>query len=300
MKRFKSKKSHSNFVIYLGLFIISMSFTIKYLYSSNKIDEDTLIDILINDSLGNYNKKISEVDFILKYALDIDLKKKDKPVISEKLEKEVIEVNSEPLIYIYNTHQEEQYKSGFLDSYNVPTNVLIASKILKEYLKDLGINALVEEDSVSEKLHSLNWKYGYSYRVSRMFLEKAYEENPTLKYFIDIHRDSSVYERTTVEIDNKNYARLLFVVGLDNPNYEPNLKFAEELRKKLNMFDSKICRGIMKKSGAKVNGIYNQDFNDKVILIEVGGQYNNIKEVNNSLQVLANVLVEYIKEDQNE
>ena len=32
----------------------------------------------------------------------------------------------------------------------------------------------------------------------------------------------------------------------------------------------------MKKQGYGVNGIYNQDFSPKVMLVEVGGQYNNI------------------------
>ena len=56
----------------------------------------------------------------------------------------------------------------------------------------------------------------------------------------------------------------------------------------------------MKKSGKGVNGVYNQDFHANTMLIEVGGQYNNIREVNNSLKVLARILAEYIKEDLND
>ena len=41
--------------------------------------------------------------------------------------------------------------------------------------------------------------------------------------------------------------------------------------------------------------IYNQDFDPNTILIEVGGQYNYIEEVNNSLKVFANVLYDYLK-----
>jgi len=54
----------------------------------------------------------------------------------------------------------------------------------------------------------------------------------------------------------------------------------------------------MKKSGKGVNGVYNQDFSPDAILIEVGGQYNNISEVNNTLKVLAKILANYIKEEE--
>ena len=63
------------------------------------------------------------------------------------------------------------------------------------------------------------------------------------------------------------------------------------------MEEPTLDRGVLKKSGKGVNGIYNQDFNSNTMLIEVGGQYNNIIEVNNTLKVFAKVLSKYIKED---
>ena len=53
----------------------------------------------------------------------------------------------------------------------------------------------------------------------------------------------------------------------------------------------------MKKSGKGVNGVYNQDFDPNTVLIEMGGQYNYITEVNNSLKVLAEILAGYVKEN---
>lgn len=304
MGRFKSKKKFNNLIIYIGLFLLSVAFTIKYLYQENLINNNTIVDILINDSLGSYKNNISDVDFLLKYVLNIELVN-DTTVNKDESDSTKLEITnknddikvSEPLIYIYNTHQEEKYQSTFLGEYNIASTVFTASKILKEYLEDLGIGVIVEEDNVTEKLHSLNWKYGYSYKVSRMFMESAVEENPSLKYFIDLHRDSSKYEKTTTEINDEKYARLLFVVGLDNPNYEPNLALAENLKMKIKNYNEDLFRGIMKKSGKGVNGVYNQDFNENAILIEVGGQYNNISEVNNTLKVLAKILADYIKED---
>ena len=93
--------------------------------------------------------------------------------------------------------------------------------------------------------------------------------------------------------------KVLFVVGLDHDNYEPNLALAENLRKRIEEYNKNLFRGIMKKSGTGVNGIYNQDFSPNTMLIEVGGQYNNISEVNNTLKVLAPILKEFIEDDMN-
>lgn len=297
MKKFKSKKKRSKLIWYVGLFLISMSFSISYILREDLVNNDTVIDILLNDF--DSSKNITDIDFLLKYALNINLSKNE-IAFKENTQDNIENINnevvsSEPLIYIYNTHQTEAYQSSYLENYNISSTVLVASKILKEYLTDLGFNVIVEEDDVAAKLHSLNWKYGYSYKVSRMFLEDTYKENPSLVYFIDLHRDSSVYEKTTTEIDGEKYAKILFVIGLDHDNYEPNLKLAEDLSTILKKYNENLYRGITKKSGKGVNGIYNQDFNENTMLIEVGGQYNNISEVNNTLKVFAQVLNDYIR-----
>lgn len=307
MARFKSKKKFNNIFIYLGLFLISVALTIKFLYDNDFVNNNTIVDILISDNLGNYkNNKITDVDFLLKYALNVDLKKEDKEVTKEEETEEKVEVaekkdtqidTTKPIIYIYNTHQEEKYQSGTLLPYNITPTIFMASKMLKEYLEDEGIPTLVEENNVADTLRSMNLKYGSSYKISRMFLKDAKKNNPSLKFFIDLHRDSSVYDKTTTKIDNEAYARILFVVGLDNENYEPNLALAEKLRDRIKAYNEDLYRGIMKKSGKGVNGIYNQDFDPNTVLIEIGGQYNNITEVNNSLKVLAKILASYVKEN---
>ena len=102
------------------------------------------------------------------------------------------------------------------------------------------------------------------------------------------------------EIDGVKYARVMFIVGLEHNNYDANLKLANTLNEKINEINSSLSRGVMKKQGKGVNGIYNQDFSPNGFLIEVGGQYNSIDEVNNTLKVLAKVLFSYISEEQNE
>ena len=297
------------------MFILSIVASIWYIKKKNLVKEDTIVEHILKTNFMPVRKNLNDIDFILKYALNVDLEK-DKEVIAPEQEdkenvkvevsdNENLEINDhfkelENIVYIYNTHQEEKYQNTYLEEFNITPSVFLASKMLKEYLKELGIGSIVEMQNVADKLHSMNLKYSGSYKVTRIFMDEAYKNNPSLKYFIDLHRDSSVYDKTVTTINGKKYAKVLIIVGLENPNYKENLVLAERIKEKIINFDKSLFRSIYKKSGAGVNGIYNQDFNKNTILLEVGGQYNNIEEVDNTLQVLANILEEIIKEDQNE
>ena len=208
-------------------------------------------------------------------------------------EKEV----TEPIVYLYNTHQLEEYKQENQESYNVTPNVMMLSYIVREKLNDKGIPTIVEENDVSAFLQANNWSYASSYKVTRLLMEDAKTKNPTLKYFIDLHRDSVSKSISTATINEKSYAKILFIIGLENPNYQENLTVTTTIN---NMLEEKypgITRGIYKKEGKGVNGVYNQDFDKNTILFEVGGPENTIDEVLNTADAISTVLAEYIKGD---
>ena len=121
-----------------------------------------------------------------------------------------------------------------------------------------------------------------------------------IKYYFDIHRDSVSKSVTTVEIDGKSYAKILFVLGLENDNYKENQKTMEEINALSNKYYPGLSRGIYKKEGAGVNGVYNQDISSNSILIEVGGVDNNIDEVLNTTEAISNILYYYIEGEDNE
>lgn len=235
------------------------------------------------------NFNILDEELFIKYTLNLNIDNKKSHKVISINNKEVLN-NIDPLIYIYNTHQLEEYKSNYIEVYNIKPTVLLGSLILKEYLSKYNINSLVEEENLTDMRNNMNLKYGKSYQVSRVMLEKRKEEYPTLKYFIDIHRDSGIY------ILDK-YAKILLVVGLDQNNYQDNLNLSENLCIKVNDYMDGLCRGVMKKSGKNVNGIYNQDFSSNTILIEVGGNNNSIESVNNTMEVLAKILSDIVKEN---
>lgn len=270
----KKKKIQRKIIIFL-LEMILILIIIKIIRTNYKINEDKLI-YLTYSYLGKAQKKEN----------------------NEIVFKETENTNQRsPTVYIYNTHQTESYLYDKVNNYNLDYNVMFASYILKEYLKDYNILSFVESASIKKVLNENNLIYKDSYKASRILLEESIINYPTLKYFIDLHRDSSVYEKTTCVIDNKSYAKILFVLGLENKNYLENEKMINSLNERLIKVNSCLSRGITKKSGVGVDGVYNQDFNNNAILIELGGQYNTITEVNNTLKIFAKVLAEYILEE---
>lgn len=277
MGKFKSispNKRKKKRVIKLILFLLAIILAINYLLKKVKIDQK-YIKLITSSYLGlNFEEKNEE---------------KLIPVFKEQ---------NDPIIYIYNTHQTENYKYNKLSSYNIDYSVMFASYILQSYLKEYDIDSFVETESISKILNNKNLLYKDSYIASRDLLEKSILLYPNLKYFIDIHRDSAIYEKTTCEMNGKKYAKIMFVVGLEHDNYLLNKSIAEKLNQKIIEVNSCLSRGILEKSGEGVNGIYNQDFHKNTILLEIGGQYNEISEVNNTLKVLANILYEYIMEDE--
>ena len=89
----------------------------------------------------------------------------------------------------------------------------------------------------------------------------------------------------------------MFLLGLENTNYKSNQVFMEKLEKWLNINYPRLSRGIYEKKGKGVNGVYNQDFSSNCILIEVGGEENTYEEVTNTMDVIAQMFYEYMKEE---
>ena len=209
-----------------------------------------------------------------------------------------IEISS-PIVYIYNSHQLENYNPNNIEVYNIKPNVMMTSYMLRENLNKANINTIVEEENVTELLRINNWKGSKAYDATRLLINDAKDKNKSLKYFLDIHRDSVSHDKTTITIDNIPYARFYFVIGLENPNYQENMAFAKKLDAILNSSHKGISKGILQKQGKGVNGVYNQDIDKNLLLIEVGGFENTIEEVKNSVDVLSDALIKYIKEDNN-
>ena len=316
LKNKKKKKHIIKKSLFIMTFLLSLFFTIRLLASiSIKDQQDEFLTFLLENQniyLEDKRQGFSYFHKMMMKLLNIDLaspltflNRDYKGLTSNtvvKLKKnetsKKIETKKEnPTIYIYNTHQTEEYKPTSYLEYSVNPNVLMASYILEEQLSKKGHVVLVEEESVSRLRTTLGLNYAGSYKVTRSMMENAKKNNPTLKYYIDLHRDSLTRDKTTLTVDGKSYAKILFIVGLENSNYQENLDFTNKISDLLNQKVKGLSKGIYKKEGPLVNGVYNQDFSNRVILIELGGNENTIDEVYRSLIVLGEVLDEVIKND---
>lgn len=271
----------------------------------NKILKITLISLLI----FSYYFIIKNSNFIENITKDIEDKYSNKSINIEKFKTEVvykslnkiididdlkisksISINSNNKVYIYNTHDTEKYNLPYTSDYSIIPDVTLASKILKEYLKNYNIDSYIETSSMKEYLSKNKLKYTDSYKASRYYLEKKLTKD--YKLILDIHRDSLRHKYTLYEKDNKKYARILFIIGASNKDYKKNKLIADNLNTRLNNKYKGISRGVTLREDIS----YNQDLNNKIILIKIGGIDSTLEEVNNTMEVLAKIISDYIKE----
>lgn len=200
----------------------------------------------------------------------------------------------DPIVYIYNTHQLEGYSATNFEEYNITPNVLMASYLLKEKLNKIGIPTIVETSNITDFLNLNNWNYSYSYQASKFFITDTLNQYPNLKLLIDLHRDAIPKAASTTTINGKNYAKVLFVVGMEHENANANLELANLLSNKIKEKYPTLSRGVMTKEGKGVNGIYNQNLSPNSVLIECGGNENSIDEVMNTIEALSVIIKEYL------
>ena len=270
----------------------------KHLSMSNlTIKDKEITDLIINNTYTYNDENIIKkvINTVVDRNNPIKLMNNDyKKYINTT---EVIKLEEElPLIYLYNSHQTEEYKSSTYAEFSVNPTVVMNDYILEDIFNKNGFKTIVEENSIKDILNKNNWNYTYSYKASRVLLEDSIIKNPSLKYFIDIHRDSLTRDKTTITIDNKDYAKVIFLIGLENPKYEENLQFTEKINNKMNELYPGLSKGIYKKGGPGVNGVYNQDFSPYTILIEIGGYENTTNEVLNTTIAFSKCFMEVLNE----
>lgn len=209
---------------------------------------------------------------------------------------QVSKMKTEPLVYIYNTHQSEEYQGKAFEPYNITPGVMMAAYLFQDKLEKLEVNAIVLEDNVIDYMNLNNMKYSQSYKASRKFIEQTIKNTPSLKLIIDLHRDSVSKEKATTIINNKSCAKISFVIGNEHDNYEQNLELTNKLNNMIKEKYPNLTRGVLIKGGKGNNGIYNQDISPKQTLIEIGSHESTIDEVLNTIELLSPIIEEFVHE----
>nr|WP_269448516.1 stage II sporulation protein P [Metabacillus kandeliae] len=212
-----------------------------------------------------------------------EITKKDKPDSAPPLT-----TAGRKAVFLYSTHTTEAYKP--LLKSNKAVDVTLVSKILQRDLISKGIGTEVSGTNVQDIVEKRNWNYARSYDASRPVVMEAMKKDKDLQYVIDIHRDVGKH---TAVIREKKYAQLAFIIGGKNPNKEYNIQVAKDLHSLLEKKYPGISRGVFLKNSKGSNSLYNQDVSKNALLVEVGGEENNLPELEASAEAMADVFSTY-------
>ncbi len=196
--------------------------------------------------------------------------------------------------FIYHSHNRESWVpelpgvTELSDAYDPEINITLLGKRLAERLEEEGIGTKVSDKDYPSTVQGFNYNLSYSYSLKTV--QEASATYPALQYYFDIHRDSQRRDLTTVEIDGTEYAQVYFVIGHQNPNWQQNEAFAEQIHQRLEEKYPGLSRGIFGKTAQTGNGEYNQHISPFAILIEVGGPENTLEESYRTIDILAEMI----------
>lgn len=194
-------------------------------------------------------------------------------------------------VFIYHTHWYESFLPYLKTenpnlAFHPEKNITKVGKQFAAELEKLGIGA-----QVSDKSYAYVDRKDY-YSESGKTVQAAMQQNKDLHYFFDIHRDSQRRGKTAVTINGRDFARVMFVIGKGNDDYEQNYKLAKRFHDQLQKMYPGLSRGVYSPGGKGVNGVYNQDLSPNALLIEVGGVDNTFEELNRTASALARAFAE--------
>lgn len=292
--KFKSKKRIKLKFKYLIFIIIIILIYLLFSYISSNfklvtINKNAISKILLNNSIHIiYNEDDNYFNKILQKFININdpvgiLKNQteNKIILKDKLKLSSYKYK----VYLYNTHDLEQYKD-FIQ--NIKISVGNASLLLSNNLKSIGIDVIVEKQKVSDLTNN---DLSKSFDISKTLIENIIQSE-NIDLFIDLHRDDEKKEVTTLELNGKKYAKVKFVVGRKNKNYMLNYNLTELINRKIKEKYPDLTRGIVLND----NYTYNQELSEKIIFINIGGYENDIVEIKNTIDLLGPIIKEVLDE----
>lgn len=205
---------------------------------------------------------------------------------------------NEPLVLILHTHTTEAYIDEGTYYYNPKKavaetrsrkdeeNVIAVGEVVKDVLEDMGIGVLHVTDY--HDIYVFNESYGHSYKTAKKYLEMY----PSIKYVIDLHRDSVIHTngvkvQPVTEIDGKTAAQVMFVIGtngsgLNHSEWEKNLTLAVKLQERLVKEYPDLTRPLNIRSGR-----FNQHLSAGMLLWEMGSCGNTLQQAKYSARLVA-------------
>jgi stage II sporulation protein P len=209
-------------------------------------------------------------------------------------------VKNAPQILIYHSHATESYmpnSEGNYHTLNEKNSVIAAGNALTKVLQDKYKYKVIHDKTLHDKQ-----SYAYSYANSLVTIKNNLNKYKSLNVILDLHRDAFEVKTAaekkaskaeyTVNINNKNAAKIMLVIAKGNPNYAELEKFAVYLKKKMD----KLYPGLFFKITVMQRGKYNQYFSNHSMLVEIGCMLNTSEEAQYSAELFGKVLGEVMKD----
>ncbi|NLB19051.1 MAG: stage II sporulation protein P, partial [Syntrophomonadaceae bacterium] len=197
-------------------------------------------------------------DAIMEIANDkSDLKKSLSKLWQETKAVQAPLSNANRRIAIFHTHSDESYlPSTGTESELEGGGILRVGYALASSLVQDGI--IVDQSFALHGPHDIN-----AYHRSRRTMFKMLKDSPAAIF--DVHRDAAPAEAYFTYITGVESARIMIVVGRQNPNMNANLAFAKQVKEKADQIYPGLIRGIFIGRGS-----YNQDLSPRALLLEIG------------------------------
>ena len=207
-----------------------------------------------------------------------------------------------PKVLVIHTHATEAYAPEGSTVYDIEgndrsedtkENVVKVGEVLTKVLEKKGIETIHDT-----KLHDTP-SFNGSYASSLKAIEAYLKQYPSIQVVLDVHRDSIVYGDGTkaqlvTEIDGKNAAQLMFVVGtdqkgLEHPNWKENIKSAVH-------FQNAICKKyptLMRHINLRRER-FNGHTSHASMIIEAGSSGNSLSEAVYSITLAGECIGDFL------
>ncbi len=219
-------------------------------------------------------------------------------------------VDSLPLVLVIHTHATECYSEqsqsyatadingnyGFYDSEtetrssDTSKNMIAVGEVFAEVLSNEGIGVIQ-----CRTLNDLN-DYNNAYKNAREKIEEYIKKFPSIKYIVDIHRDSLQSENgtktKTFATEIEDCAQVMFVNGTVFDDWENNLALALKIKKVMDEEYPSLSRPIYLRQSK-----YNLDMTKASLLLEVGTCANTLEEAKKGARLSAECFAKVIKQE---
>lgn len=269
---------------------------------SEELEEEEISEPVITwANIGTYS---SMEDLRTMYSIESDTYVTEDDLDVNRLTSANMKVNldtDEPKILVFHTHSQEY----FSDSEMIREDSIVGvgdelCRLLEENYNVKSIHDYGQYDVVNGEVN-----VNGAYERMEPNIQKILDENPSIEVCIDLHRDITPNnDRFIWDYKNEPTAKVMFFNGmcrtfkdgeirnldyLPNPYLEKNLAFSMQMK----LYSNEKYPEFTRKNYIRAYR-YSLHMREKSLLIELGSDQNTVQEAYNTVEPLAEILMDCI------